>query len=62
MGVAQWRARGLGGDLEAHPISSSRGLYIIGPMQTLVLTSASILVSLSLCFKLVHFIIYIFLL
>jgi hypothetical protein len=46
----------------ARPMSSSRGLCIIGPMRTLELSSASILVLLPLCFKLEHFIIYEFLL
>jgi hypothetical protein len=47
LGVAQWRAQGLGGDLGACPVSSSRGLRIIGPMRALVSPSDSILVSLS---------------
>jgi hypothetical protein len=42
-------------------MSSSRGLRIIGPMWALVPSSDSILVSLPLCFKLDHFIIYVFL-
>jgi hypothetical protein len=42
-------------------VSSSRGLRIIGPMRALVSPSDSILVSLPLCFKLEHFIIYVFL-
>jgi hypothetical protein len=46
----------------AHPVSSSRELRIIGPMRALASSSASILVSLPLCFKLEHIIIYIFLL
>jgi hypothetical protein len=62
MGVTQWRARGLGGDLGACPMSSSRGLRIIGLMRALVSSSASILVSLLLCLKLERFIIYVFLL
>jgi hypothetical protein len=48
-GVAQWRTRGLGGDLGARPVSSSRGLHILGPMRALVLPSDSLLVSLPLC-------------
>jgi hypothetical protein len=60
MGVAQWRARELGGDLGAHPVSSSRGLRIIWPMQALVSSSVSILVLLPLCLKLKNFIIYVF--
>jgi hypothetical protein len=51
MGIAQWRVRGLGGDLEARPVSSSRGLRIIGQMRAPALWSASILVSLPLCFQ-----------
>jgi hypothetical protein len=62
MGVAQWRARGLGGDLGAGPVSSNRGLRIIGLMRALESLSASIVVSLPLYFKLEHFIIYVFLL
>jgi hypothetical protein len=46
----------------ARPVSSSRGLRILGPMRTLVSPSDSILVSLPLDFKLEHFIIYISLL
>jgi hypothetical protein len=49
--VAQWRTRSLGGDLGARPVSSSRGLRILGPMRVLVSPSVSILVSLLLCFK-----------
>jgi hypothetical protein len=41
-------------------VSSSRGLHIIGPMRALVSPSDSILISLPLCFKLEHFIIYVF--
>jgi hypothetical protein len=52
----------IGGDLGAHPVSSSRGLHIIGPMRALVSPSDTILVSLLLCFKLEHFIIYVSLL
>jgi hypothetical protein len=62
MDVAQWQARGLGRDLGARPVSSHRGLCIIGPMQTLVSSSVSLLVSLPLRFKLKHFIICVFLL
>jgi hypothetical protein len=62
MGVAQWRARGVGRDLGAHPVSSSRGLRILGPMRALVSPSVSILVSLPLCLKLKNFIIYVSLL
>jgi hypothetical protein len=61
LGVAQWRARGLGGDLGALPVSSSWGLHILVLMQALVSLSDSILVSLPLCFKLEHFIIYVYL-
>jgi hypothetical protein len=43
-------------------MSSHRGLRIIGLVRTLVSSSASILVSLPLCFKLEHFIIYVILL
>jgi hypothetical protein len=53
---------GLGGDLRARPVSSSRGLHILGPMRAFVSPSDSILVSLPLYFKLEHFIIYVFLL
>jgi hypothetical protein len=42
-------------------MSSSRRLRIIGLMRALVSSSDSILVSLRLCFKLEHFIIYAFL-
>jgi hypothetical protein len=41
----------------ARPMSSSRGLRILGPMQALVSSSDSVLVLLPLCFKLEHFII-----
>jgi hypothetical protein len=44
------RARGLGGDMEARPVSNSRGLRIIGPMWALASSSDSILVLLLLCF------------
>jgi hypothetical protein len=44
------------------PMSSSRGLRIIGLMRALVSPSGSILVSLSLCLKLENFIIYVSLL
>jgi hypothetical protein len=43
-------------------VSSSRGLRILGPMWALVSPSGSILVSLLLCLKLEHFIIYVSLL
>jgi hypothetical protein len=46
----------------ARPVRSSRGLRILGPVQALVSLSDSILVSLPLCFKLEHFIIYVSLL
>jgi hypothetical protein len=46
----------------ARPVSSRQGLHILGPMQALVSSSGSILVSLSLCFKLEHFIVYVSLL
>jgi hypothetical protein len=42
-------------------VSSRRGLRIIGPMGALVSPSDTILVPLLLCFKLEHFIIYVFL-
>jgi hypothetical protein len=45
---AQWRIRGLGGDLGVRPMSSSRGLHILGLMRTLVSPSVSVLVSLPL--------------
>jgi hypothetical protein len=46
--------------LGAHPVSSSRGLCILGPMRALVSPSGSILVLLLLCFfKLENFIIYV---
>jgi hypothetical protein len=57
--VAQWRAQGVGRDLGARLMSSSRGLCILGPMRALVSPSGSILVLLPLCFKLEHFIIYV---
>jgi hypothetical protein len=44
--VVQWRIQSLGGDLGARPVSSSRGIRILGPMRTLVSPSDSILVSL----------------
>jgi hypothetical protein len=53
LGVAQWRARGLRGDLGANPVNSSRGLHILGPMRALVSLSDSILVSLPLCISFV---------
>jgi hypothetical protein len=62
LGVAQWRARALGGDMGAHPMSNSRGLRILGLRRALVLSSDSILVLLLLCFKVDHFIIYVSLL
>jgi hypothetical protein len=43
----------------ARPVSSSRGLRILGPMRALVSLSGSSLVSLPLCLKLEHFIIYV---
>jgi hypothetical protein len=43
--------------LGARPVSSSRGLRILGLMQALVSPSGSILVSLPLYFELEHFII-----
>jgi hypothetical protein len=39
----------------ACPVSSRRGLRILGPMRALVSSSNSILVSLPLCFKVKHF-------
>jgi hypothetical protein len=62
LSVAQWRAQGLRGDMGAHPMKSSRGLCILGLMRALVSSSDSILVSLPLCLKLKHFIIYVSLL
>jgi hypothetical protein len=59
VGMAQWRVQSVGRDLRARPMSSSRGLRILGPMRTLVSPSGSILVLLPLCFKLEHFIIYV---
>jgi hypothetical protein len=50
LGVAQRRTRGLGGDMGVRPVSSSRGLRILGPMRALVSSSDSILVSLPLYF------------
>jgi hypothetical protein len=44
------------------PVSRSQGLRILGLMRAHVSPSDSILVSLPLCFKLEHFIIYVFLL
>jgi hypothetical protein len=41
-------------------MNSSQGLRTIGPMRGLVSPSDSILGSLPLCFKLEHFIIYVF--
>jgi hypothetical protein len=46
----------------AHSVSSSRGLHILGLMRALVPPCDSIFVSLLLCFKLEHFIIYVSLL
>jgi hypothetical protein len=43
-------------------MSISRELHILWPMRALVSLSDSILVLLLLCFKLEHFIIYVFLL
>jgi hypothetical protein len=57
LGVAQWRARRLGGVLGVRPVSSSRGFHILEPMRALVSLCDSILVSLPLCFKLEHIII-----
>jgi hypothetical protein len=51
MSVAQWRAERLEGDLGARLISSSRGLRIVGLMRVFASSSASILVSLPLCFQ-----------
>jgi hypothetical protein len=62
VGVAQWRARELGGDLGAHPMSSSQGLRIIGPMWVLVSMSALFRFCFRYVFKLEHFLIYVFLL
>jgi hypothetical protein len=44
----------------AHPVSSSRGLRILGPVRDLVSPIGSILVSLPLCLKFEHFVIYVF--
>jgi hypothetical protein len=60
--VAQWRARSVGRDLGAHPVSSNRELRILGPMQALVSPSGSILVLLPPCLNLENFIIYVSLL
>jgi hypothetical protein len=46
----------------ACPVGSRRGLHIIWTMRALASLSDSILVLLPLCFKLEHFIIYVFLL
>jgi hypothetical protein len=62
LGVAQWRARGLGGDMRARPVSSSWGLRILWPMQALVSPSDSILFSFLIYFKHEHFNIYVSLL
>jgi hypothetical protein len=51
LSVAQWQTQSLGGDLGARPMSSNRGLHILGPMRSFVSPSDSILVSLPLCFK-----------
>jgi hypothetical protein len=48
--------------LGARPVSSSRGLRILGLMRALVSSSDSILVPLPLYFELEHFIIYVSLL
>jgi hypothetical protein len=45
--------------LGARPVSSSRGLRILGPMRALVSPSVSILILLPLCLKLEKFIIYV---
>jgi hypothetical protein len=45
----------------ARPMSSSRGLHILGLMRALVSSSDSVLVSLPLCFKPERFIIHLFL-
>jgi hypothetical protein len=52
----------LGGDLGAHPMSSSQGLRIIGPMWVLVSMSALFRFCFRYVFKLEHFLIYVFLL
>jgi hypothetical protein len=39
------------------PVSSCRGLLILGPMRALVSLSYSILLLILLCFKLKHFIV-----
>jgi hypothetical protein len=59
LGVTQWQARGLRGDMGAHLVSSSRGHRVLGLMRALVSSSDSILVLLPLCFKIKHFIIYV---
>jgi hypothetical protein len=46
----------------ARPVGSSRGLHILELIRALVSPSDSILISLSLCFQLEHFIIYVSLL
>jgi hypothetical protein len=50
----------MGIDLGARSVSNSRELRIIGLMRALVSPSDSTLVLLLLCFKLEHFIIYVF--
>jgi hypothetical protein len=35
VGIAQWKAQGLGGDMGALPMSSNQVLRIIGPMWAL---------------------------
>jgi hypothetical protein len=62
VGCGPMASRGLGGDMGARPVSISQELHILGPMRALVSPSGSILVSLPLCFKLEHFIIYVSLL
>jgi hypothetical protein len=52
----------IGRRLGSPPVSNSRGLRILEPMRALVSPSDTILVSLPLCFKLEHFIIYVSLL
>jgi hypothetical protein len=51
-----------GGDLGARPVSSSRGLRILGPVRVFVSLSGSIWFRFLYVFKLEHFIIYVSLL
>jgi hypothetical protein len=64
VGVAQWRTHGLGGGMGTRPMSSHRGLCIIGPMWALASSREYYFDSLPLyyIFKLEHCIIYVYLL